>query len=276
MIHEDFPQKYDLTYHHKKPQNKSRIFSFNGNKVLVSVTDKEVIDLPCYEQTKGRRAVYIFLFAMDDTDFFLMHSEEKYSLPNYTYRDIDLLKSYAPRHYGFAGMTAYHLYKWYSDHKYCGRCGSGFKQAKESRMLYCDHCANHVFPTISPAIIVAVTNKDKLLLTKYANRPYKKFSLVAGFSEIGEAAEDTVRREVMEEVGLKVKNITYYKSQPWGFSGTMLLGFFAELDGNDQITLDQYELSEAKWIKRKDLDGHNDRLSLTSEMIHHFKNSKEE
>ena len=76
-------------------------------------------------------------------------------------------------------------------------------------------------------------------MSKYAGREYKKYALLAGFTEIGETLEETVSREVMEEVGLKVKNITYYKNQPWAFSDTLLMGFFCELDGSDQVKLDE-------------------------------------
>ena len=81
-------------------------------------------------------------------------------------------------------------------------------------------------------------------MTKYAGRQYTRYALIAGFTEIGETMEETVQREVLEEVGLKVKNITYYKSQPWGFAGDMLLGFFCELDGSDEIKMD----AELKFI----------------------------
>lgn len=99
--------------------------------------------------------------------------------------------------------------------------------------------------------------------------------LIAGFAEVGEAVEDTVRREVMEEVGVKVKNIRYYKSQPWPFSDTLLLGFFCELDGNKKIILDKKELSEAEWIAREDMEMTDDGISLTYEMMDYFKNNKE-
>ena len=72
-------------------------------------------------------------------------------------------------------------------------------------------------------------------MSKYSGRTYKKYALLAGFAEIGETVEETVRREVMEEVGLKVKNIRYYKSQPWAFSDTLLLGFYCDLDGEDRL-----------------------------------------
>ena len=79
---------------------------------------------------------------------------------------------------------------------------------------------------IAPAVMVGVTNGDKILMTNYAGREYKKYARIAGFTEIGETAEQTVEREVMEEVGLHVKNIRYYKSQPWGYDSDLLLGYF--------------------------------------------------
>jgi NAD+ diphosphatase len=97
--------------------------------------------------------------------------------------------------------------------------------------------------------------------------------LVAGFAEIGETIEQTVEREVMEEVGLKVKNITYYKSQPWAYSNSLLFGFFAEVDGNTDITLEEAELSEGRWFHRSEIDLVEDGVSLTREMIVKFKNS---
>ena len=111
-------------------------------------------------------------------------------------------------------------------------------------------------------------------MSKYAGREYKKYALLAGFNEIGETIEETVKREVMEEVGLQVKNITYYKSQPWSFSDTLLLGFFCELDGEDKITLDQEELALAQWFEREEIPVKEDDLSLTNEMMIAFKNGR--
>ncbi len=90
-------------------------------------------------------------------------------------------------------------------------------------------------------------------MTKYAGREYKKYALIAGFTEIGETAEQTVEREVMEEVGLHVKNIRYYKSQPWGYDSDLLLGYFCELAEEHKIELDETELSLAEWIDYKDV-----------------------
>ena len=141
-------------------------------------------------------------------------------------------------------------------------------------MLYCENCHNMEFPKICPAVIIGVTNGDKILMSKYAGRAYKKYALLAGFTEIGETVEQTVAREVMEEVGLKVKNIRYYKSQPWAFSDTLLMGFYCDLDGDDAITLDQDELALAEWFSREDIPEVTSMESLTNEMIIRFKNGE--
>ena len=141
-------------------------------------------------------------------------------------------------------------------------------------MLKCS-CGNMIFPKIAPAVIVGVTKGDEILLTKYANRTYTRYALIAGFTEIGETAEETVRREVMEEVGLKVKHITYYKSQPWGFDSNLLFGFFCEVDGDSGIRLDREELAVGEWVRRQDVPAYTEGLSLTHEMMDVFRTGKE-
>ena len=125
-----------------------------------------------------------------------------------------------------------------------------------------------------PAVIVGVTHGDKILMTKYAGREYKRYALIAGFTEIGETAEETVKREVMEEVGLTVKNIRYYKSQPWGFDSNLLLGYFCELAEEGEIRLDEEELSVAEWVDYHDIPEDKEKLSLTHEMMTYFKEQR--
>ena len=112
---------------------------------------------------------------------------------------------------------------------------------------------------------------DRLLLTRYRGRPFKKYALIAGFNEIGESIEQTVRREVLEETGLHVKNLRFYKSQPWVFTDSLLFGFFAELDGSDKITVQEDELSEASWFYRSEIPEDRTHLSLTGEMMEQFR-----
>ena len=108
-------------------------------------------------------------------------------------------------------------------------------------------------------------------MSRYARGTYRNYALIAGFVEIGETFEDCVRREVMEEVGLKVKNIRYYKSQPWAFSDTEMIGFFAELDGDDTIRLQEDELSEAGWYHRDQVPDETMLNSIGSELKMVFK-----
>ena len=141
--------------------------------------------------------------------------------------------------------------------------------------MRCPNCGNMIFPRIAPAVIIALTHGDKLILSQYAGRGTTRYGLLAGFIEIGETAEEAVAREVMEEVGLRVKNIRYYKSQPWGIAGNLLLGYFCDLDGDDVISIDENELSMAGWYDRHNLPAEDDGISLTREMIRIFGEGKE-
>ena len=142
--------------------------------------------------------------------------------------------------------------------------------------MVCPICGNVIYPRISPAVIAGIYHDDKLLLTKYA-RPGSSYALVAGYCEVGETIEETVHREVMEETGVKIKNLRYYKSQPWAFSQSLLSGFFAELSGEDKIRLDTHELCQAKWVSRDQLQEYRQEteVSLTGEMIEYFRTHPE-
>ena len=126
----------------------------------------------------------------------------------------------------------------------------------------------------SMVTVLAPIDGDRLLLTRYRGRPFKKYALIAGFNEIGESIEDTVHREVMEEAGLRVKNLRFYKSQPWVFTDTLLMGFVCELDGSDKITVQESELAEAAWHLRSELPEDHSNISLTGEMIEQFRLGK--
>lgn len=135
-------------------------------------------------------------------------------------------------------------------------------------MVRCPQCGAMEFPKLFPAVIVGIvdTQRNKVLVSRYANREYKRYALIAGFCEMGETVEETVHREVMEEVGLRVKNLRYYKSQPWPPSSSLLFGFFCELDGSNSIKLDDHELESAEWIDRDKLPCDED-YSLTRDMM---------
>ena len=172
-------------------------------------------------------------------------------------------------HMRFLAMTGLHLHTWYASNARCGVCGGEMGHSKTERALECAVCKNVVYPRISPAVIVAVTDGDKLLLTRYAQGPYRKRALVAGFIEVGESAEQAAKREVFEETGIRIKNVRYFDSQPWGLSGTLMLGFFAELDGSPEVTVQESELSEAMWVPRAEIEPDDD-YALGRQMIDAF------
>lgn len=216
----------------------------------------------------------IYLFSIDETNYYLVMELDFEKLEGYALESKETFRFAEPQHTAFAGFTGLHLYHWYKNRVYCGGCGHKMEPDEKERMMRCPQCNNMEFPRICPAAIIAVTDKNRILLSKYAGRTYKRYALLAGYTEIGETMEETVRREVMEEVGLKVKNIRYYKSQPWGLTETLLMGFYCELDGSDEIRLDREELALAEWFDREEIPVEPMRDSLTNEMIMKFKNGE--
>lgn len=274
MIQDIYPRVYHNEYHEAVPKDHDFILIFHKNTALVRFQEGR-LRYPAFREIKNIPCSCYYLFSIDNLRYFLARPKEApLTLEGYSYENVSVFRTASSRHTAFAGITGHHLFNWYQTNQFCGRCGSTMVPDHKERMLFCPKCHNMVYPRISPAVIVCVINGDKILMSKYAGRAYTKYALIAGFTEIGESAEETVKREVMEEVGLKVKNIRYYKSQPWAFSGSLLLGYFAELDGDDTITLDQTELSEAGWFSREEITIEDDHVSLTREMIGLFKSGK--
>ena len=272
----------DNQYHEKLPQSGDTVLCMRGSDILLHRSADSTLSFPTWEQVQTQCGSWHlwgssqlqFIFTLQETDFYLWMGEAG-EVPGFTYEPAATLRQTISKNLCFAAMTGWHLFTWYRNNQFCGRCGSKTQHDHKERMMRCPSCGNMIFPRISPAAIIAVTDGDRLVLSKYAGRAYTRFALIAGFIEIGETAEEGVAREVMEEVGLKVKNIRYYKSQPWGIAGNLLLGYFCDLDGDDTISIDENELSMAGWYDRHDLPAKDDGISLTREMIRIFSEGKE-
>lgn len=272
---------YHNEYKEQKPSAGDYIIFAKGRNVLIKKESK-IIKFPHFEEIISEM-VYIYLFQIDISGkmqkFFLgeadMVSEEL--LERYVYEPQNAFRSSGPDYMAFAGVTACQLANWYLSTVYCGSCGEKLTHDAKERMMRCPNCNAMHYPKISPAVIVGVIDRErnKILLTKYAGREYKKYALIAGFAEIGETIEDTVKREVYEETGIHVKNVRYYKSQPWSFTDTLLFGFYCDLDGDGQIRLDEEELSVGEWLSPDEIPMEYDGISLTNEMIIRFKNGWE-
>lgn len=270
MLQEIEPRHLDNQYHPVPVGPGARICVFRDKDVLVSRREESVI-LPDWELLKDDIVRSVYLFSVDEEPYFLAELREDAVLPEgYMFDNVRSHRRLQPKYTVYAEMTAWHLYIWYRDNCFCGRCGHRTVHDGKLRMLSCPDCGNMIFPKICPAIIVGVINGDHILLTKYSGRAYKNYALIAGFTEIGETAEDTVRREVFEEAGVHVKNIRYWGTQPWGIDSDLLLGYFADLDGSPEITMDREELSVAGWFHRDEMDIPADDVSLTNDMIRAF------
>ncbi len=282
MIQDILPQHMCNAFERRKPLETDKLMCFSADGIFLKC--EEMIAYPLYgvlrqwcAQKKEREPQMIFLFSIGGTAYFLAELPEDFGTflrqQGYEFVRMFDVRRLAPKEEIFAAATAWHLYVWYRDNRFCGRCGHRMLHGESERLMRCADCGNVVFPKIAPAVIVGVTDGDKLLMTKYAGREYKRYALIAGFTEIGETAEETVQREVMEEVGIKVKNIRYYKSQPWGFDMNLLMGFFCEPDGGREIHLDEQELAVAEWVDARDVPDDAEGLSLTQEMMRVFKTS---
>ena len=277
MIQDIAPKKLNNSYDPAaKVENNSLIMVYKNGEFGVQINDVDgslnYPRLSDFKHTDGME--FIYLFSIDGEDFFLMQNVNTITdLPSgYEFYNMRQRRSQEllPRHYVFAAFTAFQLAEWYEGTVYCGKCGAKNVNSKTERARVCPVCGKTVYPRINPAVIVGVTNGDKLLLTKYRTG-FNHNALVAGFTEIGETMEETVSREVMEEAGLKVKNIRYYKSQPWGIASDILMGFYCDVDGDDTITMDESELKYAEWVQREDILLQPMDYSLTNEMMTKFK-----
>lgn len=278
MIQDIYPSKLDNSFKDIKPEDEDFVLVFSGEgKVYVGDDEGKMSFLTfadCKANEKDAPFSAIYLFSVDDKRYFLLNNygngTRKSGFAYYTIREIRDRFSGEDDVNIYVAFTAYHLWKWYSDNKFCGKCGSALNHSEKERAMVCPDCGNVIYPRINPAVIVGVIRGDCLLLTKY-RRGYSHNALVAGFTEIGETLEETVAREVMEETGVKVKNIRYYKSQPWGMAQDMLTGFYCEADGDGEIHMDENELKYAEWVKREDIELQPNNLSLTNEMMKMFK-----
>ena len=141
------------------------------------------------------------------------------------------------------------LINWKRSHRFCGACGNGLVYSKTDIALFCPECKNRYYPQISPAIIVAITrnNGNELLLAHNRNFEDGFYSLIAGFVEAGESVESAVHREVMEECGIKIRNLKYVTSQAWPFPNSLMLAFTAEYDSGTPA-VDGVELTDLGWF----------------------------
>lgn len=158
---------------------------------------------------------------------------------------------------------------WDQTHQYCGRCGAHTEEMQGERAKKCPQCGSISYPRIAPAVITAILKDDKILLAHAKAFTGKMHSIIAGFVEPGETLEECVTREIMEEVGIQVRNIKYFGSQPWPFPHSMMIGFTAEYESGE-ISVDGVEISEAGWFDVDNLPELPPSMSIARDIINWY------
>ena len=179
-----------------------------------------------------------------------------------------LFDELSDEHVALAGRAS-QLLHWHATHARCGRCGRPMIDMKAERARHCPRCGLTSFPRVSPAVIVAVVRDDAILLAQ--GRGFKEglYSVLAGFVEPGESLEAAVHRELREEVGVTVKNVAYFGSQPWPFPDSLMVAFTAEYAGGE-IRVDESEIVEAGWYEPASLPAVPGRFSIARRLIDWF------
>ncbi|WP_420934184.1 NAD(+) diphosphatase [Alteromonas sp. A081] len=152
-------------------------------------------------------------------------------------------------------------------HKFCGQCGAEMERVSWEMAMQCHRCKHRTYPRVSPCVIVAIHNGEKLLLAKgVRHKEANMYSTLAGFVESGESLEEAVHREIFEEVGVKVKNLRYFNSQPWPFPHSLMVGFIVEFDGGD-IVCQENEIDDAQWFDVDALPNIPPKVSIAGQLI---------
>lgn len=250
-------------------------FIFRGNELLIKENkDKiSILELESLESINVNPVRIQNLGFRNNHRCYSVEVSQDYLEPE-GMRFIDLRSLYgqvSDEMYVEAGR-AIQIMNWDRTHQFCGVCGNITDKIPNEYGKICPKCGFVSYPRISPAIIVAIVKDGKLLLARNAQSKHNFYSVLAGFLEPGETLEQCVEREVMEEVGIKVKNIRYFGNQPWPFPNSLMVGFIAEYD-DGEIEVDGVEIEEAGWFDADDLPNIPGNISISRKLIDWFKDN---
>lgn len=236
-----------------------------GDIAALSVVDIESLNL--------QSALVLNVKNESDAEWFVI-SASHFDHEDYQWFSLrHLAESVSAEQFQAAGR-ALQIVRWHFDHQFCGRCGKPTEPHISDSAKVCKSCNLDFYPRLSPCIITLVTRGDECLLAWHARSKVEKYSCLAGFIEVGESPEQTLEREVIEEVGVRVNNIRYVESQPWPFPGQLMLGYFAEYAGGE-INVDKVEIVAAKWFRYDDLPTIPPASTISGRLIRTFVRERE-
>lgn len=260
MIEKSLYDSYQIDFDDKTaPNAEDYIFVFNENRELYLNENRKLpdslsnfnVDFCLYIGTYKNKRAFVCNVKTNESFFPLQEVYE-----------------FNPDLYHIAGKAVL-VRDWYISHQFCGRCGVKTQLDEKDMMLKCPSCGQVHYPRIAPAIIVAIRKGDELLMAKHSYHKTHRYALVAGFVEPGESIEDAVHREVLEEIGIKIKNLKYQRSQSWPFPNSLMLAFTAEYESGE-IKVDGDEILKAKWFKKDEIQRYDSDISISDWLIQNF------
>jgi NAD+ diphosphatase len=255
-------------------------FLFMSDKMIVAEAD-EKISVPCFTNPAELGLEPIrewYLGTLAGRHCYCAEVSETYSVPpKMAFRGLRYLYGRLEEFLHRIAMKAVHILDWDRTARYCGYCGMETIRSRGMIAKECPCCELLIFPRISPAVIVLVEKENKVLLARVKRFTSELYSVLAGFVEPGETLEEAVQREIEEEVGIKVKNIRYFGSQPWPFPDSLMIGFTAEYESGE-IKIDEAEIVNAGWFDPERLPIIPGKMSIARKLIDWFveTRSKEE
>lgn len=247
-------------------------FAFVGNKLLVRLegTIGEIPNLINLAEIGLVPVRTQFLGTLDTQPCYCAQLPQDVSLPDgMTLRGLRELYGTLDEDFFILSGRAIQIVEWDRTHQYCGHCATPTTQLPNERAKRCPKCGLVNYPRLSPAIIVLISRGEEILLARAPRLPAGMYALIAGFVEPGESLEETVVREVREEVGIEVKDIRYFGSQPWPFPNSLMIGFTATY-ASGEIVIEPEELSDAAWFSKHNLPLLPSKASIARKLIDWF------
>jgi len=233
---------------HIEPSGNELLLLFGNRQRIYGKAEENRLEVPTLQEFPEYKDKTIYCGTLDGTECYAAWVNEEQQPAGLTAIDLrEVLQWLTPGVYT-AVARGEELSIWLEKQRFCGGCGGKMAYAQHDMSRVCPQCQKIYYPFIAPAIIVAITKGDQLLLAANKNFRPGLHSLIAGFVESGESLEAAVKREVMEEVGLEVHNIKYFGSQTWPFPASLMVGFTAEyLSG--ELKPDGHEIIAADWYR---------------------------
>jgi NAD+ diphosphatase len=255
-----------------KREKKTYWFAFQENRLLVHLSERGARPPLCGElQSLGIRPVrtqYLGTFG----EYGCRSAELCAAVPPPEGMRLEQLRRLwgsLPEELFWIAGRAFQIMDWDRNHQFCSRCGCPTADRSEERAKLCPRCGLVAYPRISPAVIVAITRGEEILLARARRFPHALYSVIAGFVEAGESLEQCVRREIAEEVGISVENLRYFGSQSWPFPNSLMVAFTAEYAGGE-IRIDPSEIADARWFSPERLPRIPDKVSIARKLIDWF------